>query len=248
MTTTFTPMSTASSSATTSRPAAAGLATTPTIRPLRHGETGTVHRVFAQLSARSVFLRFHTGLPQLTPAMAARLAAVEPGQHEVLVAEQRGRPVGLARWIRDGADPTAVEVAVEVADEVHRHGIGGRLLRHCVASAHAAGATVLLAHVHPDNRPVVDWLVRLGAERPVGPDEPFRLLLPVTAPLSGRCGSMTRCRSGCSDPSWWGPSAVPCRSGVSVRGRSSPSSCRAAAVPSLPRSSSTSSGVRTPVT
>ena len=224
-------------------------ATGTTLRALRPGDTGTVHRVFAQLSARSAFLRFHTGLPALTPAMATRLAAVVPGKHEVLVAEHEGQPVALARWIRDPHHATAVEVAVEVADAVQGRGIGGRLLRAVLASAHAAGATEVHAHVHPDNRPVVAWLVRLGAEHPSGPDEPFRLPLPVTENdrVSGPCGCMTACRSGCSDPSGWGPTAVaPRRSGVSVRGRFSPSSCRAAADPSPPRSSSTSCGVRTP--
>ncbi len=217
------------------------------IRALSRGDTDTVHQVFAQLSARSAFLRFHTGLPRLSPVMARRLAAVEPGQHEVLVAEHEGRPVGLARWIRDVGDPTAVEVAVEVADAVQGRGIGGDLLRAALASARSAGASTLLAHVHSDNGPVVAWLTRLGAERPSEPDEPFRLPLPVTEADRGSapCGCMTACRSGCSDPSGWG-ATVPCRSGVSVHGRSSPSSCRGAAGPFPPRSSSTSCGARTP--
>jgi GNAT superfamily N-acetyltransferase len=240
---------TAITTATASTGTGTGTGTGTTVRALRPGDTGTVHRVFAQLSARSAFLRFHTGLPALTPVMAARLAAVAPGQHEVLVAERDGHPVALARWIRDPGDPAAVEVAVEVADAVQRQGIGGHLLLAVLASARAAGASVALAHVHPENGPVVRWLTRLGAERPSGPDEPFRLPLPVTETDrgSGPCGCMTACRSGCSDPSGWGPTAVaPRRSGVSVRGRFSPSSCRAAADPSPPRSSSTSCGVRTP--
>ncbi len=219
------------------------------IRALRPGDTATVHGVFAQLSARSAFLRFHTGLPRLTPVMAARLAAVVPGQHEVFVAEHEGRPVGLARWVRDPHDPGAVEVAVEVADAVQGRGIGGHLLRAALASATAAGVREVHAHVHPDNGPVVGWLNRLGAGRPAGADEPFRLALPVTEIDRGSvpCGCMTACRSECSDPCGWGPTAAaPCRSGVSVRGRSSPSSCRVAADPSPPRSSSTSCGARTP--
>jgi len=226
-----------------------GTSTAPTIRALRRGDTETVNRVFAQLSARSAFLRFHTGLPRLSPAMAARLADVVPGRHEVVVAEHEGRPVGLARWIRDPQDPGAVEVAVEVADAVQRQGLGGHLLRAALASAAAAGASEVIAHVHPENGPVVAWLLRLGARRPLGPDEPFRLPLPVidTDRGSEPCGCMTACRSGCSDPSGWGvTAAAPCRSGVSVRGRSLPSSCRVVVDPFPPRSSSTSCGATTP--
>ncbi len=233
---------------TTTATTSARATSVPTIRALRRGDTETVHRVFAQLSARSAFLRFHTGLPRLTPAMATRLANVVPGQHAVFVAEQNGHPVGLARWVRDPRDPTAVEVAVEVADAVQGRGIGGHLLRATLACASAEGVTVVLAHVHPENGPVVAWLRRLGAERPAGPDEPFRLPLPVvdTDRGSAPCGCMTACRSGCSDPYEWGAmTAAPCRSRASVHGRSSPSSCRGAADPSPPRSSSTSSGVRT---
>ena len=226
-----------------------GAATTaqPTIRAVRPGDTDTLHAVFAQLSPRSVYLRFHTGLPRLTPGMTARLTDVVPGRHEVLVAEHAGRPVGLARWIRDRHDPEAVEVAVEVADAVQGRGIGRALLRAALVAARAGGASVVLAHVHPDNARVLAWLERLGATRPTGPDEPYRLELRA---LSGPCGCMAGCRSGCSGPSAWGTtaavSAAPSRCAANAPVRSSPSCSRAAAGPSRPRSSSTSCGVATP--
>ena len=62
------------------------------------------------------------------------------------------------RWIRDPRHPGAVEVA----DAVQRRGVGGHLLRAALASARAAGASEVLAHVHPENGPVVAWLLRLG--------------------------------------------------------------------------------------
>ena len=63
---------------------------TVVIRPLLPGEEETVQAVFDGLSARSRFLRFHTGLPRLTPAMLRRLADVRDGQHTAYVAVLEG--------------------------------------------------------------------------------------------------------------------------------------------------------------
>ncbi|CAN7175150.1 N-acetyltransferase family protein [Knoellia sp. LjRoot47] len=213
------------------------------VHPLSPGDTDTVHAVFAQLSPTSVWLRFHTGMPRLTPAMAARLAAVSPGRHEVMVARVEGRPVGLARWIRDPVDPTSVEVAVEVADAAQGQGIGSRLLEETVAAARSAGARCLVAHVHPDNRPVVAWLRRLGASHPGGLDEPFRLSL-TPGSESAACGCMKECGSGCSDPSGSRSTPGSRHPGDLARAICSLSSWRDVVARSPRRSCSTSSGVR----
>lgn len=149
--------------------------TRATVRPLRPGEVATLHAVFAQLSPRSAFLRYHTGMPRLPARMARALATVVPGEHEVFVAEVRGRPVGVARWVRDPVDPGVVEVAVEVADAQQGRGVGRLLLRAVAASAHRAGVREVQAHVHPGNAVVLAWLRRLGAEPPAAPESPHRV-------------------------------------------------------------------------
>ncbi|EAQ00226.1 hypothetical protein JNB_08644 [Janibacter sp. HTCC2649] len=216
-----------------------------TIARLRPGDTDTVHAVFAQLSLTSVWLRFQTGMPRLTDTMARRLAAVSPGQHEVLVAELDGQPVGLARWIRDPLDPDTVEVAVEVADAVQGQGIGGQLLSETMASARAEGARELVAYVHRENGTVITWLRRLGAPVPTCSDDPFRLSL-TPGPMSVARGCMEPCGSGCSDP--YGSRSTPGsrRPGALVRAICSPSSWRDAVARSRRRRCSTSSGATTP--
>ncbi|WP_377640559.1 GNAT family N-acetyltransferase [Oryzobacter terrae] len=220
---------------------ASGLA----LLPLRPGDTATVHEVFAQLSPRSAWLRFHTGLPRLTPGMARHLAAVVPGRHEAVVAVLDGRPVGLGRWVTDPSCSGAVEVAVEVADAAQGRGIGGRLLAAVSDAARRAGARELVAHVHGDNALVAAWLRRLGARPPSGPDEPFRLSL-VPPVVSDPCGCMSPCWSGCSDPSGSRSTPGPPSPGGPVRATSWRCSWRAAVARCRPRSSSTSCGATTP--
>ncbi len=124
-----------------------------------------VSAVFDGLSERSRFLRYHTPVPRLTGPMGRYLSAVRAGEHEVLVAEVRGRPVGLARWIRDPERPELAEFSVEVVDDFHRRGIGGSLLRLASDTAAACGITALRCHVHPENTVMHAWLGRRGAPR-----------------------------------------------------------------------------------
>lgn len=109
------------------------------IRPLRDGESEVISQVFDQLSSESAFLRFHSGMPCLPPTFLRRLSAVIPGTCEAYVAELDGHPVGVARWHRYPDQPAVADLAVEVADSVHRRGIATLLLRAVIESAAARG-------------------------------------------------------------------------------------------------------------
>ena len=109
------------------------------IRPLRDGESEVIAQVFDQLSRESAFLRFHSGMPCLPPTFLRRLSAVIPGTCEAYVAELDGLPVGVARWHRYPNEPGTADLAVEVADSVHRRGIATLLLRAVIESAAARG-------------------------------------------------------------------------------------------------------------
>jgi hypothetical protein len=45
------------------------------IRPLRAGDDGPIRDIFAGMSAKSRYLRFHSPMPRLSPAMLQRLVA-----------------------------------------------------------------------------------------------------------------------------------------------------------------------------
>lgn len=150
--------------------------TTLTITALAPGDTATVAEVFAGLSDDSRYLRFHCGMPRLTAGALHYLAAVRPGRHQVVVARLRGRPVGLARWVRIADQPSTAELAVEVVDAVHGQGVGRLLLDAALASARRAGIEVAVASVLRSNDRVRRWAARAGA---VAGAEPEVLVLPL---------------------------------------------------------------------
>ncbi len=219
----------------------------PRVRPLRPGEVDTLHRVFARLSARSVYLRFHTGMPQLSASAATRLAAVVPGVHEAFVAEQDGEVLGVSRWARYPRSSDVAEVAVEVADAEQGRGVGGLLVRSAVLAAAAAGVGDLLVHVHPENARVRRWVRRYGGVPDAEETDHYRLVLHEGRdPVAPPCGCMGACGSGCS---------VHCASGTTAPerlpagiapGRCLPSCCPGADAPCQQPWSSTWSGARTP--
>lgn len=116
------------------------------IRPLRNGETAVVQAVFDGLGDRSRLLRFGGAKNVLCGSDLELLARVD-ATHHVLVAVAGGRPVGLARLVRDG---TCAEVAFEVVDEWQGRGVGRLLVNRLAADARAAG----IERLHGDVRDV----------------------------------------------------------------------------------------------
>ena len=129
------------------------------VRPLRHGDVGTVLAVFERLSEQSRRARFNGPKPRLSTAELEQLARVDSTRH-VLVAYLEGdpQPVALARLVRDGR---SAEIAFEVADEYHRLGIGSTLTAELLADARAAGITEITALVSSDNSAAVALLRRI---------------------------------------------------------------------------------------
>lgn len=118
-----------------------------TIRSLRNGETQMVQAVFDQLGPHSRLMRFGGAKPLLTQRDLEQLARVD-GDHHVLVALVDGRPIGIARLVRDGAE---AEVAVEVVDEWQGRRVGSILMDCLTSDARAAGIERLHAYVVPEN-------------------------------------------------------------------------------------------------
>lgn len=140
------------------------------IRPLGRGEAAPLEEVMAGLSARSRYLRFHSPIAVLTPAMRRVLLDVDGRDHVAVAAETaaagpgaRVRAVGIARLIRDPHAPGEAEVAIAVVDAWHRCGVGRGLLEALTEQAWEIGVTRLHARVLSDN------LAALGLIRAVFP-------------------------------------------------------------------------------
>ena len=166
------------------------------IRPLREGDDGPVRDVFAGMSAQSRYLRFHSPMPRLSPAMLYRLTATKPGHHVALVASIDGRDVGIARWVRDIIDPRRADVGISVIDKYQGRGIGRALLETLARDAECWGVIKLSFIVHRRNVAMLRLLHSWGATVSFVEDG-YEAVLPTASMKSVTWASM-RSRSAAS--------------------------------------------------
>jgi RimJ/RimL family protein N-acetyltransferase len=134
------------------------------IRPLTEADRAGLGLEFSHLSAETRRRRFGATVSRLSEGDLDQLTNVDHHTHEALAAIDRdtGQIVGVARYIALLDDPGAAEVAIEVADEWQRRGIGRCLMRELIDRARAAGIARLVAYVSADNHPVLAWIARSG--------------------------------------------------------------------------------------
>jgi GNAT superfamily N-acetyltransferase len=163
------------------RPAAPDPAAPPRLEPehvvLRDGSRVRIARItardapliaegFERLSAESRRLRFLASKPSLSNAELRYLTEVDGRRHEALGAIDpvTGQGVAVARFVRDQDDPTRAEVAVTVADEWQRRGLGTVLLDRLADRARDEGVSHFTALVAGDNPATPPFLAGLGGE------------------------------------------------------------------------------------
>jgi GNAT superfamily N-acetyltransferase len=155
--------------------------------PLTRDDGAVLDAVFAGLSDRSRYLRFHAPTPRLTGAMRRALLDLDGRDRAGLVAEARHRrawrPVGIARLARTGG--CRAELAVEVVDAWQGRGVGRRLLGALGELADSLGYHELHGDVLPGNGAVVHLLQRVfpGA-RPRWDDGTIRVHCPLRADIT----------------------------------------------------------------
>ena len=117
------------------------------LRPLRVSDRDALRALFARLSPESRRRRFLTGKPELSDRELTYLTDVDHVRHEALTAidPEHGSLVGVARYViwPDRAD--AADVAIEVADDLQRNGIGLMLAEALIRRARENGVRVLTA-------------------------------------------------------------------------------------------------------
>jgi len=183
------------------------------ITELMPGDIATVRSVFEGLSPRSRYLRFHAARSHLPSPVQRRLADIRPGSHEAFVAVLGDRPIGIARWIRDAADPRNAEVAIEVIDAAQSRGIGHQLAAHAARSARSArsaGVRFFLAYIDEVRQDLRARTVACGAT--VDPCDPSLLRLPVRSLLDALEKPSAAEVSGRRDIAGYNGDVLPCRS------------------------------------
>ena len=121
------------------------------IRPIRPEDDRALIEMFNRSSPQSVYQRFFTPLPQLTPAMARNLANVDYFHRLALIAEAGIEPVGVARYAPTN-DPELVELGMLIVDDWQNRGLGRILLRKILHGAEGNGIHRFCAEVLAENR------------------------------------------------------------------------------------------------
>jgi GNAT superfamily N-acetyltransferase len=139
------------------------------IRRIRDSDSELLLRGFRRLSPESRYRRFLGPTPKLSERTVSYLVEIDHRDHEALIAvdEELGEGVGVARYVRNPAQPKAAEVAVTVIDDWQGRGLGTLLLEAITMRAREEGIDTFSVLTLVDNREMMDLLHRLGAVRVV---------------------------------------------------------------------------------
>jgi GNAT superfamily N-acetyltransferase len=157
------------------------------IRPLLYSDRFELAAGFAALSPRSRRQRFFHTLKVLDDDLLEYLTNLDYRDHFACVAVLEDRPVpkgvGVARYVREAADPTVAEVAVTVADAYQRRGIGTLLVRTLGEVAAGNGIRTFVNYVRWDNAAAIELLA--DEQWRITPAEPGVARVEVDVPPLG---------------------------------------------------------------
>ena len=133
------------------------------VRPIEPGDKDALLTAFSHLSEESRYRRFLAPITRLTASQLAYLTELDHQDHEALIAlTPEGEIVGVARYIRDQDRPGAAEVAVTVADDWQRRGIGTALLHRLAQRARDAGIESFVGYCLAENQEMLQLLDEVG--------------------------------------------------------------------------------------
>ena len=138
------------------------------IRPIRADDKRMLEDGLRQLSPESVQRRFLTPKSSFSRSELRYLTEVDGRDHVALVAEYPGHPVrrliAVGRFIRLSDDPEAAEVAIVVADDWQRRGVGSVLGEQLAAEATRLGIRRFTAITASSNLPAHKLMTKLTKE------------------------------------------------------------------------------------
>lgn len=137
-----------------------------TIRTMTPADRAIEAEFVRNLSNESRYFRFHSALRELTPAMLERFTHVSYPENMALIATIGSvageTQIGVARYAKTTPGGDEAEVAVVVADDWQRRGIGTRLLKELRDVAVRGGIHKLHANVLAQNHRMLNLARELG--------------------------------------------------------------------------------------
>jgi GNAT superfamily N-acetyltransferase len=119
-------------------------------------------QVFDEMSSHSRYMRYHVSSPSLPSGLRRLVASLDDCKTSAMAAfactPGGWRAVGIV-WLV-ATSSTRADIAVEVVDSWHRHGIGTRLVREATQRACVLGLEELRAEVLSTNRVALRLLRR----------------------------------------------------------------------------------------
>lgn len=123
------------------------------VRPVRDEDSAALRVMHRKLSARTVYQRFFTALPELSQELAERFTHVDGVDRVAFVAvDADGELVAVGRYDRLAADRSRAEVAVVVLDDYQHHGLGTRLVQLLAEHGRAHEVEAFVAEVLMHNQ------------------------------------------------------------------------------------------------
>jgi RimJ/RimL family protein N-acetyltransferase len=137
------------------------------LRPMTTSDGHALYDAVRRADSFDLYRRF-MGRPPTTQVLL-RMLAKSDGIHDAVLGAFSidGRLVGVAQYDRDDEKPAA-ELAIEVASDWQRCGLGRIMLREVAAMAARRGIDTLTALYFADNSPLIALLQSTGASRWVG--------------------------------------------------------------------------------
>lgn len=137
------------------------------VRPIRPDDAPRLQALHARLSPESIYLRFLSLHPVLSPAEVERLANVDYRSRMAFVAarEEKGetRLLGVARYDAAGPGrPDEAEAAIVIEDAYQGQGLGTILIDRLLAYAQAHGIRAFTAEINADNDRILHFVRRSG--------------------------------------------------------------------------------------
>ena len=120
------------------------------VRPIRPEDGDALVAFHSRLSAETVYLRFFSPKPVLTPRDVERFTHVDHNSRVALIALLGGEIVGVARYDRVPGT-TEAEVAFVIEDAHQGRGLGTIFLEYLASIARARGITRFVADTLPHN-------------------------------------------------------------------------------------------------